>query len=304
MKNQFIPQSIPHPGETLDEKLEEMGMGPKEFALRTGKPEKTITAVLKGESAITPDMAVLFENVTNIPADFWATRQMNYDEFQARKKRKAVIDDAVEWANKFPLSAMTEKGWIPSGRTSGDQAAALLLFFGFANHKVWEKYYFDQQLKASFKISLAKIEEPYSISAWLRQGDLEATTLEAGVYAEKRFRELIPVLKDLVVQPPSDVFEELQRLCLAAGVKVVITPRLPKTSISGCTRWLNDTPLIQLADDLINHNDFWFTFFHEAGHILLHGKKDVFLEKTEYGDSDEQKEKEADDFASKCLYSA
>ena len=62
LQNQYFPQSVSHPCETLVEKLEEMGMGPKEFALRTGKPDKTITAILKGDSSITPDMAVQFEN--------------------------------------------------------------------------------------------------------------------------------------------------------------------------------------------------------------------------------------------------
>ena len=68
--NQYNPQSATHPGETLREKLEELEIKPKEFALRTGKPEKTITAVLKGESSITPDMSILFEKVLKIPAGF------------------------------------------------------------------------------------------------------------------------------------------------------------------------------------------------------------------------------------------
>ena len=93
-QNQYFPQSRPHPGETLAEKLEEMEMGPKEFSLRTGKPEKTIIAVLKGESSITPDMAVQFENVTKIPANFWMNHQRGYDEYMAREKRKAAIDAA------------------------------------------------------------------------------------------------------------------------------------------------------------------------------------------------------------------
>ena len=70
-RNEYIPQSYSHPGETLAEKLDELGMGTKEFSIRTGKPEKTIIAVMKGESSITPDMAVQFENVLRIPANFW-----------------------------------------------------------------------------------------------------------------------------------------------------------------------------------------------------------------------------------------
>lgn len=84
--NQYFPQSVPHPGETLAEKMEEMEMGPKEFALRTGKPEKTIIAILNGKSSITPDMAVLFENETKIPATFWMNYQSGYDEYIAKIK--------------------------------------------------------------------------------------------------------------------------------------------------------------------------------------------------------------------------
>ena len=86
-ENQYIPQVVFHPGETLVEKLKEMKMGPKEFAVRTGKPEKTISKVLSGKSSITPDMAVQFESVTKIPAHFWLNRQRSYDEYIARKKK-------------------------------------------------------------------------------------------------------------------------------------------------------------------------------------------------------------------------
>lgn len=82
-KNQYIPQSVSHPGETLKEKLEEMEMSSKELAVRTGKPENIIIAVMKGESSITADMAVLFESVTKIPAHFWLNNQRVYDEFGA-----------------------------------------------------------------------------------------------------------------------------------------------------------------------------------------------------------------------------
>jgi len=84
-KNQYYPQSIPHPGNTLREKLDEMNMGPKEFALRTGKPEKTIITIIKGHSSITPDMAVQFEGITRILANFWLNHQRNYDKYIARK---------------------------------------------------------------------------------------------------------------------------------------------------------------------------------------------------------------------------
>ncbi len=112
-QNQYFPKSRPHPGESLGEKLEEMQMGPKEFALRTAKPEKTIIAILKGKSSITPDMAVQFENVTKIPAHFWMNHQRSYDEYIAREKNMKIIELSSSWAKKFPLKEMINKSWLP-----------------------------------------------------------------------------------------------------------------------------------------------------------------------------------------------
>ncbi|MDO9155507.1 MAG: hypothetical protein Q7U17_01455, partial [Sediminibacterium sp.] len=164
------------------EKLEEMGMGPKEFALRTGKPEKTIIALLKGESSITPDMAVQFENVTKISARFWMNHQRGYDEYIVREKRKNVILEAKPWAKKFPLEEMIKKGWLPKSNSIQEKTIELLSFFGFSSHTAWEEYYFNQQLKVVFSISLAQTKDPFSISAWLRKGELQAAELEAKDY--------------------------------------------------------------------------------------------------------------------------
>src|SRR5690606_21676198 len=150
----------------------------------------------------------------------------------------------------------------------------------------WEDYYLNQQLKVAFRISLAQTKEPYAISAWLRQGELQATELEANDYSEKKFKEALPQIKSIMATHPDGFFNQLQSICLEAGVKVVHTPCISKAPISGSTRWLNDTPFIQLTGRYNRNDSFWFTFFHEAGHILLHGKKDIFLEKIEYSDKD------------------
>ena len=88
--NEYFPQTISHPGTILQEKLQEMGMSIKEFALRSDKPEKTIIAIIKEESAITHEMAIKFENVTQIPANFWMRHQQRYDELKTRDKLKTM----------------------------------------------------------------------------------------------------------------------------------------------------------------------------------------------------------------------
>lgn len=300
-ENQYIPSIVFHPGETLGEKLEELNMGPKEFALRSGKPEKTIIAILHGKSAITPDMAVQFENVTKIPANFWMNHQRSFDEFQARLKRQAVIEAATDWAKQFPLSDMITKGWLPERYTLEEKTMELLAFFGFSNHNAWEEYYFNQQLKVAFRISLAQTKEPFAISAWLRRGELQAANLNANKFSEKKFKAALQKLKSISSNPLKDSFQLVQTICLEAGVKVTYTPCIANVPIDGATRWLNDTPLIQLSDQnqLIDH--FWFTFFHAAAHILLHGKKEIFLENLDYADKNMEKEREADQFARKWM---
>jgi len=296
-KHEYFHQARPHPGETLTEKLEEMNMGPKEFALRTGKPEKTIIAVMNGKSAITPDMAVQFEQVTLIPANFWMNHQRGYDEFIARVKRKKAITAAIPWAKKFPLAEMIRKGWIPSTTKMEEKTTELLNFFSFSNHTGWEDYYFKQQLKVAFRISLKKTVDPYAISAWLRKGELQAKELQAEPFSLIDFKAALPELQQIMRKQRKDSFSQVKKSCLSIGVKVCITPGINKVPISGSTRWIKDTPLIQLSDKFKNSDAFWFTFFHEIGHILLHGKKDIFLEKVEYSDKQQNQEEEADAFA-------
>lgn len=301
--NQYKPQIAFHPGETLAEKLEELGMGPKEFALRTRKPEKTVIAVLNAKSSITPEMAVKFENVLKIPAHFWLNKQRNYEEFLARIEREEILKESNDWARNFPYADMANKGWLPKTSRISEKTNALLNFFGFSDHLAWQKYYFGQQLKVAFRISLAHTKAPYAVSAWLRKGEIQAAELSVKAFSEKAFKDALPKIKKVMAKQPVNFFGQLQSICADAGVKVVHTPCVPKAPISGCTRWINNNPLIQLSGRYKRNDIFWFTFFHEVGHILLHGKKDIFLESIEYSDKDIQKENEADAFAKKWTLS-
>lgn len=299
----FVPPVEFHPGITLSEKLKEMGMSIKEFAVRTSKPEKTVFAVIGGKSSVTSDMAVAFENVTKIPAHFWLSMQRGYDEYTSRRKREEQLSSIYEWARSFPLPKMAELGWIPVVKTVEEKVNALLSFFQVSTEKAWEDYYLNRQLKVAFRISLSTTKEPHAISAWLRQGEIQVAECQVPAYSEKTLREALPEMKALCARNPVDFAIALQGLCAKAGVKLVYTPSLPKAPINGSTRWINDTPCIQMTGRHRRHDIFWFTFFHELGHILLHGKKDIFLEDIEYADRQKEKEEEADAFSSKILLS-
>jgi addiction module HigA family antidote len=302
--NQYLPQSVSHPGRTLAAKLEELKMSSKEFAVRTGKPEKTISNVLTGDSSITSDMAVLFEDVLSIPAHFWLIRQNNYDEAVARLKRVEAVQIAIVWAKLFPYAEMAKLGWIRTTTSSEEKVEALFKFFRLSSPEAFADYYIREKLKVSFRLTLAHEKKPYAVAAWLRQGEIQASQLETILYSEKVLVSKLPEIKTLMANHPADFFKKLQAICLEAGVKVVYTPCLKGASLHGSTRWLADTPLVQMSAKYAKNDIFWFTFFHELAHIIKHGKKYISLEnEVDYDPESIVEEQEADDFAIKWTFS-
>lgn len=301
-QKKYIPPVFFHPGVTLSEKLTEMGMTAKEFSVRTSKPEKTIFAIIGGRSSITPDMAVAFENVTRIPASLWMSKQTAYDEYKARVRNEGQLKSACEWARMFPFADMAHYGWVENVKDMTSRVKILLSFFQISGVKAWEDYYINGQLKVAFRISLSGSKDPHSLSAWLREGELQSAGMNAAAFSEAKLREAIPLMRELAEEQPQGYSSRLRELCSNIGIKLVYTPCLPKAPISGATRWIKDTPCIQLTGRHKRSDVFWFTFFHELGHILLHGKRNVFLEDSGISGIDEVIEREADDYASKILF--
>jgi addiction module HigA family antidote len=299
MPTKYQPQTVSHPGETLREKLEELQMSPKEFAVRCNKAETIISEVLNGKRSITSDMAIQFESVTKIPASFWTKRQDRYNEAKARNERQATIAVAVPWAREFPYADMAQKGWVIATRKAEEKAVALFDFFGMSSHESWENYYLNGSLPASFRISLAHENASYAISAWLRRGDIEARKLNAPAYSKKALKTALPDLKVIMAGQPDDYREQAQKILLATGVKLVFISCIKKAPVNGVARWIekNNTPLIQISSRYKRNDIFWFSLFHEIGHIFLHGKKEIFLENVDYEGADQDKEDEADAFA-------
>ena len=120
-------------------------------------------------------------------------------------------------------------------------------------------------------------------------------------YDKEVFKKVLQDARVLVKNHPEDFALQLHVMCLDAGVALVYSSCITGAPVSGVTRWVAGHPLIQLTDRHKDYYHFWVTFYHEAGHVWLHGKKDVFMEEFEGFKKDEQKEIEADEFAIKWL---
>jgi HTH-type transcriptional regulator/antitoxin HigA len=86
VQNQYNPDYVSPPGETLAEILEDREMSQAELADRMGRPKKTINEIIKGKAEITAETALELEKVLGTPAQFWNEREGRYRESLARKK--------------------------------------------------------------------------------------------------------------------------------------------------------------------------------------------------------------------------
>jgi HTH-type transcriptional regulator/antitoxin HigA len=156
---------------------------------------------------------------------------------------------------------------------------------------------------AAFLQSAAFDADAGAVAAWLRLGELEAAGIDCQPFDRAGLRELLPTLRSLTVLEPHLFWPELQRLCATVGIAVVVVAEVPGARASGATRWISpNKAIVQLSNRGKRNDKFWFAFFHEIGHVLLHGKREVFIEnKIGYDGGRVRQEAEADDFAGNLL---
>lgn len=293
IRNQYVPDFVSPPGETLQELLDSKGMSQAELAERTGRPKKTINEIVKGKVAITPETAIQFELVLGVPAAFWNTREQQYRESLARQEEYANLVQFTGWADRFPCAAMEKRGWLAPRKAKAERVEELLAFFGVASPDAWNGVW--RGAAPSFKQSRAFKPSFEALAAWLRKGELEASEVDAAPFDSNRFEQWLPHARSLTRQ--TDFARTLVDSCAACGVIVVFVPELPGTHVWGATRWVSASrALIHFSLRYRTDDHFWFTFFHECGHVLKHGKRDVFVEGDEVV-HDDQKEAEANEFA-------
>jgi addiction module HigA family antidote len=296
IENQFIPDYAVPPGETLAETLKAIGMSQADLAERTGRPVKTINEIIKGKAAITPETALQLERVLGTSAGFWNNLERNYQETLARINEQKKLKLKIDWLKKVPLNKLIKMGWIKKYANKVQQLQEVLNFFGIASPEQWETRWMRTQV--SYRTSKAFRIDPYAVASWLRMGELTARNINCATFDASKFKNALSFIRILTVKSPKQFRNEIIRLCSEAGVAVAFIPEIPKIRASGATWWINSSKaVIQLSLRYKTDDQLWFSFFHEAGHILLHGKKEVFIE----DDDRNTKEDAADKFASDFL---
>lgn len=290
------------PGDRIQEHIDEIGMSQAELAERLGRSVPKLNELIKGKAPITKETATKLEYVLGIPASFWLNLERYYQDELLEIQQSEFLEQCVEWLKAFPLLAMKKLNLLPNTNEKPVLVESLLKFFRVATPNQWASLYTNNEL--AFKIDLKYTAEPQAISVWLRLGEIQADKIQTVDFDKKLIRERINDIQSLCFQMPENWMDKLQQICSECGIALVYTPCISKAPIYGASRWIKNysKPLIQITDRQKDYNAFWFSFFHELAHILFHGKKDIFISLDNIKPDDE-KEKQADDFAARMLLS-
>ncbi len=281
------------PGATVASLIKKKGIALPQLGDAIGIDSEDVERLLAGSLVIDSLMAQELSSALGGSAGFWLKRESDYREALVRSREM----EPKNWIKQFPLREMKQWGWITK---SDDDFNELLSFFGVNSPRIWHGKYKDQIGDYAFRMAhgAARIG---LVTAWLRRSEQLAETIACKSWDPNEFRRVLNQCKPLSYErDPSLFIPRLQSLCAGAGVAVAFARSPTGSGISGATRFITPKKaLLCLSLRHLSDDHLWFTFFHEAGHLLFHKKTTVHLE----GDSNstEQQEREANEFARETL---
>jgi len=251
-----------------------------------------LQGLLDGTKRIDGALAERLSVVLGGSPKFWLTRDEKYQEAQVRRR-----DYEQSWAESFPLRDMTRFGWVAADSTS---VGRILSFFGSESVTQWTERYGRIEQDTAFRASATYESDPRAVAAWLRQGEILASEVETEAWDRVKFRESLSAIRSISrIRQPERFLPKLTRACADAGVAFVLVRGPKGCTASGAARFVNGKPVIQLSFRHLSDDHFWFSFFHEAGHLVLHSNTEVFLDGI--ADLSNTVETEANEFAAQQL---
>lgn len=294
----FVPDVPVPPGETIAELLEERGITQSDFAQLLGRTEKNVSQLINGKAPLSHELAIDLERVLGAPSAFWNNLESGYRDQLARQEEQERLVNESSWAKQFPLKDMESRGLIARESGPGDCTARLLDYFGVASTDAWRGYWGSPKRLAARMTNAFSPDIP-ALTVWLREGELTARALDTAPFNARVFETVVREAAAMTVDDIQDSVPALQAMCAEAGVVLILVPELPKIRCSGVSRWLSaDKALIQLCLRYKTADQLWFSFFHEACHILRHSKKRTYVA---YLNQESPEELEADEFAANSL---
>lgn len=284
-----------HPGYYIKEIVEETGLSQEEFAKRLDTTPKTLSVLINGGQRLSADLAVKLSRMLGTSAQYWLNLQSIFDDVQARVQLDGEQKKEKEILRVLGYEYFRVNFGLPSlPRKVDNQIEQLRCFLGVASLTVLAR----PDLAASFRSEgIAKDKKTViRANAMVQIAANEMSKVEAPKFDRDRFEAAAEFA--LTQTSNHDGFlDVLREEFIKAGVVLVILPNLKGSKTNGATKRMNGRIMLMVNDRRMSADAFWFTLFHEIGHILA-GDFGVSV------DGDEgASEKAADDYARDALIS-
>lgn len=298
----FEPNWTNPPGATVLDLLQERQVPIKELALRAHRNIQNVSRLIYGVEPLTADWAECLSDLLGASPGFWLRREEMY-RADLRRLCESTEVPPEKWMSEVPLKDLVRFGWIEQGVTAKETALNACAFFGVTTSSSFEQKYKRLYRASAYRASSAYATRPTAVAAWLRQGEIEASTVECAPWSHNKLAHSLDLIRSLTLESDPSVFlPELRSILSSCGVAMVVARTPEGCRASGATRFLNsEQALMQLSFRYLADDQFWFTVFHEIGHLLLHANTELFLEGLEDGNN--IAEREADEFALQTLFS-
>ena len=286
------------PGEYLQEVIDDLGLSQTELAERMGRPVQAINEIIRGEKAITPETAIQLGDVTGVPCHIWNGLEAEYRLILAQQRDRERLASEATLVGEFPYPQIAKLGLLKPTRDLAERVMELRRFFGVASLYNLETV---DDYQPAFRQGKGGKASPHALIAWLRMAEIAAKAVECAAFKAGALKAALPEIRGLTREEPDVFLPMLRGLLAGCGVAFILLPHLPKTYAHGATFFLGDKAVLVMSIRGAWADVFWFGLFHEIGHILLHSKRQRFLENDATDPALQRQEDEANDFACDAL---
>ena len=282
-----------HPGYYIKELVEESGLTQEDFAKRLDTTPKNLSLLVRGEQSLSIDVALKLSRMLGTSVIYWLNLQNAYDAIIAEHKSEEELIEERGVFKYLDYKYFRENYKLPDlPRKTDEQIKELREFLKVSTLTVFRK----RDMAVSFRTATESLTEANIVKAntMVQMATNIVLNCTAPKYNKNRFEESIKYALTLT-RNHKEFYSLIKREFEQAGVILVILPNIPGSNINGATKKLGDNIMLMINDRRLNADSFWFTLFHEIGHII-NGDFGISFDK-----KFSEQENKADEFAENCL---
>jgi HTH-type transcriptional regulator/antitoxin HigA len=295
------PDWISPPGEIVAQILALKQIELDDFATQVGLTSRFARGLLEGTTPIDASIAERLAVTVGSSPSFWLRCERSYQEDKQRNIAAYVDEEVRAWLQRLPLKELSRLGWLRVETDPLRLAEECFRFFGVISLDGWKRRYASLLSNVNFRTSETFSMDPMAAAAWLRWTEQRAEDATTENWNRSRFQSRLADIRALSRNHHPEWFvPKLREICASCGVALIIAPAPEGCRASGATKLIRRRKaMIAMSFRYYADDHFWFTFFHESAHLLLHSDQEFFLDDEE--GSTDQRENEANSFAASLL---